>query len=324
VALIVREEPPAVAVRRLIAVADELEDPDEEIEVQITLALLKCGEDDLDADLIARGGPARFAGLFPDSKRMWGEEIPEDKALFIERLEELTGDRALAVAEARRHVFEEADWPMGALAAAIGRTLAETWALLTELPVGYGEDADDASEVAAAEAAAGAPVVLDTAALRTLEVIDGDLLDRILAEFPHSRKAFSVTNDLLRSTSGLDDLAGEGGAMARIIEVMLCVARRLDTAPLVPVEDADSDDGSQIATIYRETEAIAAGSGIAVYSDDRVFRRALRDAGIPTFGTVALLEQLVGSGAITEDEGQRARAALRAAPGEMQDDGDVG
>jgi hypothetical protein len=155
-------------------------------------------------------------------------------------------------------------------------------------------------------------------------VIDGDLLDRILAEFPHSRKAFSVTDDLLRSTSGLDGFGGEGGAMTRIVEAMLSVARRLDTAPLVPAEDAEPDDGSQIASIYRETLAIGAHSGIAVYSDDRVFRRALRDAGIPTFGTVALLEQLVGSGAITEAEGERARAALGVASGEMQGDGDVG
>ena len=342
--LIASQEAPKLAVRRLIALADELDEPDEELECQITLSLLKCDEGDLDPEIIERAGPVQFAKRFPDSKRMWGEQFPEEEDQLLDKLRQLTEGRALAVAEAEKRVFGDGVWPMGALAMAIGRTLGETWGLISTLPITFDEGPDDDAELAAVRAAAGGPLIVDTAALRGLDALSPGTVDRVLAEFPHSRKAFSVTNDLLKSTLAdrtlgreevttlhwdqehgapvIGEMSAEmAAAPRRAAERMLAIAQRLETAAVTtPEEGGDSAEG-QIAAIYSETQRVAKSSESAIYSDDRCFRRALRAEGIPTFGTVALLVALAESGAISDEEASQGLAALRETGGPSPPDG---
>jgi hypothetical protein len=204
---------------------------------------------------------------------------------------------------------------------------------------------DDDAELSAVRAAAGGQVVVDTAALRGLDALGGQIVNRVLAEFPHSRKAFSVTNDLLKSTLGDRSLGREdvttlhwdqergtpviiemtaeaAAAPRRAAQRMLAIAQRLETAPLGPSEGGEDGEG-QIAAIYRETVEISKSSRVAVYTDDRCFRRALRAEGIPTFGSVAMLAALADSGAITGVEASEALAKLSAVHGPEPKDDDA-
>jgi hypothetical protein len=52
---------------------------------------------------------------------------------------------------------------------------------------------------------------------------------------------------------------------------------------------------------------------LPLFSDDRVIRILAREAGIPSFGTIAITEALTRRGLLTDDAKDRARAALAAA-----------
>ena len=61
------------------------------------------------------------------------------------------------------------------------------------------------------------------------------------------------------------------------------------------------------------TAAIAVRERLPIYTDDRVLRLVYRQAGIPTFGTVALLEILAERSMVTAEEHDEVCEALRAA-----------
>lgn len=61
------------------------------------------------------------------------------------------------------------------------------------------------------------------------------------------------------------------------------------------------------------TMAIASRERLPIYSDDRVLRLLYRQAGIPSFGTVALLELLGKRSMINPEERRQAIEALRTA-----------
>jgi tetratricopeptide (TPR) repeat protein len=331
--LVFAHETPKRSLERLIEMADELPTPNESFEGQIVIALLRCDRDELDANLVERAGPQQFVERFPESKLLWRESIPQEEEELLERLRELTEGRAEAASLAEKHIFEDGDWPVGALAAAIGKGLAETWTLLTSLPISYEVEELRHAEVEAAQNAAGGPLLVDTAALCVLELLPDDVVDALLAEYPHSEKTASTVDDLLRATIDPGpandsepamslgwDLAGGrpvmqeiSAAEARIPKeralLMLDLGRRFKTAPEHPENDSDLAD-STVPTIYKDVLAIARSSGRCVYSDDRFLRRMFVAEGIETVGTIALLDTLVASGAIHADDRTRALAAM--------------
>ncbi len=332
--LVFAHETPKRSLERLIEMANELPIPNEGLEGQIVLALLRCGEDELDAKLIERAGPQQFVERFPESKLLWRESIPEEGEELLEKVRELTEGRAKATALAEKHIFEDGDWPVGALAAAIGKGLAETWTLLSSLPIGYEAEELRLAEVEAAKDAAGGPLLVDTAALCVLELLPDDVVDALLAEYPHSEKTASTLDDLLRATIDPSPASDSEPAMslgwdlaegrpvmqevstaeARIPKErarrMLDLARRFKTAAEQPESDSDLADSS-VTTVYKDILAVARVSGWCVYADDRFLRRMLVAEGIETVGTVTLLDALTTSGAIDENARARALAALR-------------
>lgn len=323
------------SLERLIEMADDLPVPNESLEGQIVIALLRCDENELDAKLIARAGPQQFVERFPESKLLWRESIPQEREELLERIRELTEGRAKATALAEKHIFEDGDWPVGALAAAIGKGLAETWTLLSSLPINYEAEELRLAEVEAAQDAAGGPLLIDTAALCVLELLPDKVVDALLAEYPHSEKTASTVDDLLRATIdpspandsepatslGWDLAEGRpvmqeiSAAEARIPKErarrMLELGRRFKTGAEQPEGDSDMADSS-VTTVYKDILAAARASGRCVYADDRFLRRMLVAEGIETVGTLTLLDTLVANGAIDASDRDRAHAAMRA------------
>lgn len=332
--LVFLHETPKRSLERLIEMANELPTPNESLEGQIVIALLRCDDDELDPQLVERAGPQQFVERFPESKLLWQESMPQEEEKLLERIRELTEGRAKATAFAEKHIFEDGDWPVGALAVAMGKGLAETWTLLNSLPISYEAEELRLAENEAAQNAAGGPLLIDTAALCVLELLPDDVVDAILAEYPHSEKTASTVDDLLRATidpspandsepaTSLGWNLAEGRPVMQEISAdearipkerarrMLDLGRRFKTAAEQPEIDGDLADSS-VTSVYKDIIGVARSSGRCVYADDRFLRRMLVAEGIETVGTVTLLDTLVASGAIKANDRARALAALR-------------
>ena len=332
--LIFSHETPRRALERLIEIADGLPEPEEDLEVLITRSLINCNPSELNRDLVERAGPVQFVRRFPNSKRLWRERVPEGKEELFEKIRQLTQGRAEASALAERHIFGDADWPVGALAIAIGKSLAETWGLLGKLPIRYSDGEGDAAELEAVRNAAGGPVLLETSALCLLAALPEPVVEAILAEFPQSERVPAVTADLLRTkvegqvdedreamTVGWDLAGGrpvvetmsaaEAAMPGERARQMLELTQRLKMAARVAAQDKPDVGESSVAEVYSETVSAARATKRAVYSDDRCLRASLAAEGIEAFGTVALLEMLEKSGAITPDDAVRSSVALK-------------
>lgn len=329
-------DPPADALRRIIALADGLDEPDEDVDLLASLALLRTSEDDeVPPELAERASPARFADRFPDSKALQRVKFGDDQE-FLKLISDFAERRARAASEAEARVLEAGDWPVGALAEVVGDTLAEVWAKLPMLPLAY-PDVSLEDELGVAAAAAGGPVVLETGALHSLHLLGDDVADVVLAEFPLSQKAQATLDDLIRAATarfsdpektakqiGWDpeegrpiaiEISAEAAqAPRRAAEAMQRIAARLETAAASARPDAPDGEepgrASTVARAYAETAEAARRAGCPVYADDRYFRRLLTDNGVPCFGTIALLRTLRESGAISQETVVAALARL--------------
>lgn len=327
---------PADAVRRIIELADQLPEPSEEIELLASLALLRTNEDDdVPTELAERASPARFVERFPNSRALRAVKFGDSEA-FLELISDLVERRAQVASEAEARVLKAGDWPVGGFADAVGDTLAEVWTKMSTLPLAY-PDAPLDNEVATARAAAGGPVVLETGALYSLHLLGSDILETFLAEFPLSQKAQATLDDLIRAVTfdlsqgeeraarigwdpqsrrpiAIEISAEEAQAVRRNVEAMQQIAARLETAASPPSLDQPNGDpagASTVARAYAETFEAARRTGCPVYADDRFFRRLLAEAGVPCFGTLALLRSLRDSGAVSAETYEAAVARLR-------------
>jgi hypothetical protein len=328
-------DPPGEALRNIVALADALSDTNEHVEARAALAFLRCTDGEITPELAARAGPEQFVARFPESKVLWKEEFADDEE-GIELLRSHARARAEAAAEAERHVLEKGDWPVGALAGALGMSLAEIWTMLPKLPVAYDDDSL-AEEVTAATDAAGGPVVVETGALHSLALLGVTISDVVPTEYPLSLTARATTEDLIRATTNdltgsrntlhqaawdaaNDDLvilempAEDAQAPRRRAQVMQQLAVGLTTPPEFSWVEASGDDsveGSVIARIYTETVELARHAKCAIYSDDRLFRSLLSQEGISCFSTLALLHSLRDAGVLDDHGHADALSRLR-------------
>jgi hypothetical protein len=305
---------PEDALNGIIALADALPEPDENIELKATLALLNAPDDVVTPELVERAGPMQFVERFPDSKALWKQKIENDEAA-IEMLREQARARAQVASAAESHILVVGDRPVGTLAFAVGMSLAEVWAQLPALPLAYdGQPLD--GEVAAATSAGGSPAVLETGALHSLHLLGEEVTDLVLVELPLSVIAQATVEDLIRAATphlsqGQEvvrqvrwspehndmvfiEMTPEEAAVPRnIAQAMQRLAGRLQPGPPVKDEWPDDDDAHlAVARAYAEVTELARRTGYPVYSDDRLFRAMLSGAGIASFGTVALLMAL--------------------------------
>jgi len=325
-------DPPEEALTRIIALADALPEPYENIELKATLALLRSRDGAVTSDLIERAGPVQFVERFPDSKALWKQEIADDEAA-LELLREYARARAQAANEAESHILAAGDRPVGTLAFAVGMSLAEVWAQLPALPLAYDSQPLDA-EVAAAASGTGGPAIFETGALHSLHLLDEELTDMVLMELPLSVTAQATVEDLIYATTpdlseGQDvvrqvrwspeqkeivfvEMTAEQAAVPRdTAQAMQRLAGRLQPAPPSKVEwPNDEEVQPAVVRAYAEVAELARRTGYPVYSDDRFFRAMLARAGIVTFGTVALLKSLRRNEVISTAQFSTAMASL--------------
>ena len=330
-------DPPIDALRGILELADGLSEPNEQVELLASLALLRTREEDVvPPALVARASPERFVARFPDSRALRRVKFGDDEALR-ELISGLAERRAHAAREAEARVLETGDWPVGALAEAVGDTLAEVWAKLPWLPLAYPE-VSLGEEVRVARAAAGGPVVVETGALYSLQLLGSDITEAILAEFPLSQKVQATLDDLIRAVTidlyapeetvkqiGWDPEAGkpiaieinaeDANAPRRAAEAMQRIAARLNTTATPALVDQLYDEqSSQVSTVaraYADTVDAARRAACPVYADDRYLRRLLTANDVPCFGSVALLRSLHESRAISDEAYLAALARLR-------------
>lgn len=80
-----------------------------------------------------------------------------------------------------------------------------------------------------------------------------------------------------------------------------------------PVPDDELTDQAETSALRGVTasSSVARRLRLPLYSDDRFVRQQLRQLAIPTFGTLVVLDALVGAQLITGNDRERAKQALR-------------
>jgi hypothetical protein len=327
----------ATAAAKIAELADELAEPDEALEALAIFSLLEAEEEPEDA-LVERVNPARFIELFPDSELIRSIEAPKSPEELIDLLEGLGArDRSERVSTASRLVFEDPEAPLGLIAMAAGRPVAEVWRQMPRRPTNFGLEQIDRDERANAAKALALGAVWDSSSVLISEQL-GHRAD-FRGALPKSVIAQSVLDDVLEASrpvrgGGQMSVALEPNDQVRAeelnpadLEADAELAKRMFDAAVGLTVEADhlagdeefpgqgSDrDGRELAPQmlgFLATLAIARRLGLAVYSDDRVVRLRARQMGLRTFGTLALLDALSDRGDISAEQRLNARRGLR-------------
>lgn len=315
-------DPPTEALRRIVLLADALSEHDENIELRATLALLRAPEGEVSEADIERAGPVRFVERFPRSRALWKQTLSDEDAIALVRQHAIA--RAEVATAAEQHVLVAGNRLVGALAYAVGISLAQTWAQLPELPLAY-QGGVAVEELDTVRRAAGSPAIVETGGLHSLQLLGNEVTAAVLAEFPLSVVAPAAIEDLIRAT--MPDLSEgqdvvrqlrwipetkqmvsieltpeEAAAPRKVAEAMQRLAGRLHPSPplrLASDDDTESADRSPVIQAYVEVTELARVTGYPIYTDDRLFRQMLASAGIPCFGTLAVLSALRDAGAVS-------------------------
>lgn len=260
-----------------------------------------------------------FATRFPESTRM--QSIDADNIVaFIKQQGEAHYEAGRAALEA----VIEGRVPVAILAAALGRDVGRIWGRLRALPMQFDEvKGDGPQDLAAACAAVGSGAVLDQGALFVLGGLGTTVTSAALGALLNPALPTAVLHDVQRGSVALGrpgeprrEVAydPEAGGLQMMIwsqedqereerreQGTLELARRLSVEPDTdlgcPTEFDEliaeqQEGGSDAIRSVLAVLSVARRRGVAVYSDDRVVRGLARSAGIPAFGTVALLRAL--------------------------------
>lgn len=329
---------PVEALRTIVGYADAQSPPSEDLEAFVISAALRTGQN-LPADLRDRVAVERFTQMFANSERPRAYSLDELK----EYIEKGLADRAQHIQSVENQLYEGAV-PTAALAAVTSNDLGALWIRMSwgrGMPMGYGSVEFDEFERADARAAVGSAVVWDPTSVFVVGYVLSDLADRIRTLFPGARLTQSGLADIVegaraassdatpehpRQELGWDVAAGAPTMIMWDPDVREAYVKRaadaLDFArKLDPVADADPDDpqpeDSELESAptsgfraFVATFSVARRLRLPIYSDDREVRRIARKAGLPTFGTLTLLDALAGPRHITVEEHAEARRRL--------------
>jgi tetratricopeptide (TPR) repeat protein/predicted nucleic acid-binding protein len=335
---------PPESLREIAALSDLFDRP-EDLEYNLMMTALRTeGEDrtGIGEDLERRIKQtfADFTERFPDSTRMQAYKVDEDDPSgFLDTIRPQLEARA-KVSEA---LFEEVRKGSGAthlLAAATGRSIGEIWANLPALPLGYSDQSISSEErLAAADAIAKRAAVWDPTSIYVVGGVGEARAQTLRNVLPASLIAEStfedVSSDLRKPVDGQGGyisydpgvgglVMGETSAIKRefeerrakgMAEMASGFTIRMDLLPEERKElekklEQEIEELTVAGRTWPATLAIARREELAVFSDDRFVRLAARQAGIPTFGTLALLDVLVEQGSITEADRVSARRRI--------------
>jgi hypothetical protein len=325
------------AVRRIIAIADSLETPDESIEALALFSVLNSPAQ-LPGELVERVNAKRFTELFPDSTLIHRFDAPETLEELVGLLEDLGGDRQARITSAAKSVFDVPGTPAALISLAAGQTVGETWRSLNRRPTSFGVSSLADDERANASNAFTVGAVWDSSALYLVEALGEGLAEALRSQLPKSVIPQSVLDDALadseslrpageRGTVGLDDegrpfmaswteeLVEEEKTLA---EQVRNLARDLQIEP----DRSADDDGIEAQAIeeldpqpqfltYLGTLSVARRLLLPVFSGDRSVRLSARRSGLRAFGIESAIDGLADRGDITSEERSAYRRRLR-------------
>lgn len=324
------------AIERVVEVADSLADPDEGIEALALFLSTGLGEE-LPPALAERLDAGRFLERFPETTMVKKIEQIDSAESLIRLLQEIEGDRAERVEEARRSIFDLAEAPVALLSIVTGRTVAETWRGLNRLPVGFAGAAvlDDERAFAADALTLGA--VWDPGAVYVVEAMGGRLAEVLGRLLPESVLCQSTLDDILSDsgplqasgdTIGLDQdgrlFMTELSAAERAREQQLVAQVRARVRDLTVAPDSSPEDTGAAGRALRDAGdlrpqfvtvlgsiIVAERLRLPVFSADRFVRLIAWRSGRRTFGPEAMLDALADRGEITPEERLELRRELR-------------
>ncbi|MEV6477521.1 hypothetical protein [Streptomyces sp. NPDC051657] len=216
------------------------------------------------------------------------------------------------------------EFPAGLLAVATGRTYAEV--LLHRTVEKRGTHAIDvpvsSAETAAARAAGAVRGVLDTSAAVTLALLPAGVREQLIGRLQSVVTTDQLLGDALRAKESAslrsdmsvvwdehraaptvqlataEELSGMRSMAERLVEILQATAR-------VSRPEVRSLPG--LPPGRRRVEWLTAFDyamehGWALWCDDRVLRAAAASQGVPSFGTVALLDDCRADGSLSPDE----------------------
>lgn len=327
----------AVASTEQIAKLSDQFDRPEHLEAMVVAAALGIPDDAIDVypelvqDLQDR--ISAFPDRFPNSRLLKRVDAPSTP----EELEQLLRELSSVTPEAAREVDSGIRLGRMPLNAAIQISrfgeVARMWANVKHLPLDFGDESSQLSETADATDAIGGGVVWDTA---SIFVVGGlDETERIRAALPGSAVAVQTVEDASRAaaslsgprpvgSAGIDPLSGtpflnefsdqELDFEQRAVKGVLATSKSLlIEAPDSSDESDDFASALSSATIalgwkpFLSSILLAQQSNRPLFSDDRAIRRAARDKGIRTFGSLALLRAMASRDLLSEQD----RAAIR-------------
>jgi predicted nucleic acid-binding protein len=274
-----------------------------------------------------------FQERFPDSNAIRSIAVGEYDTgeELIEKITEVHPGTTQEQADARQEFIDgvrAGRLPVSMLAAMVGRGTAETILRNGAHPMGDFDQAVHQAEIAAAEQAlSAAGAALDETACITLAELPQEHTHRIRAALPNALLGQAVRNSLVQAAAVRP--AGEEVATMQVLPDGSVQIVEEDPELVARIRDVEAKAGElandlavhpdqhnaedRLAELLDDDEhqTIAAiGSAyltarqleLPLYCDDRVLRGLARNMGIPTFGTMALIDVMQRRGLI--DSGQ--------------------
>jgi tetratricopeptide (TPR) repeat protein len=335
--------PTLQSIPRIAALSDQFNRNVERLEALVIITGAGA-TDDFPAEVSERRALtwSDFQERFPDSQIIRAFDAPTTR----EELEDFARQHVAPGSDTGVELHEQVirgEAAVALLAAGLGKHVAEVWAGAQLLPLGYGDATLDEVEVADATAAIGKPAVWDASAFYVAGGLGDEVVDAATNILPASVLAQSTLEDIAASASGpvadadgeqtllgwdqaagqprltiipADEVARQRAALSGVFTLARSLRSIEDADPLSPGRYDElvtwADDRPSAAFLsWPATFAVAARLELPIYSDDRYIRLEARRAGIPTFGTPALLDALVQEGHLTADIRDRARRRLR-------------
>jgi predicted nucleic acid-binding protein len=334
--------PAEEALPLLIELSDRFDRADEHLEGLVVVAWSNA-RGAVSAELDERGALSmvEFAERFPDSRS-------HARAVSIDEFLEILRQQAAAAEtlEAMGHDVVAGRIPVAVWALAAGRSVVQMWSSLRVLPIAVADENAAANDAAGAEAAYGRGAVWDPSALTLNALLDDAARGTVRRALPRSVLAQSVMQDVDFTAVGTVDeraaedeprIAWNAAAAApvtfvrpadeiarerQIVRTTMQIANDLEVVADVDASRATAADHlvpevHDVQTMVQAgigaTLAVALRERLPIYCEDRVLRELYREAGVPVFGTIALLAHLEKRGTITKAELDAAIAGLEAA-----------
>ncbi len=309
-----------------------LDDPDTTgvFLIQIYRGLSRHDRDIADADIAElHKATEEFTEAHPENEVFWTVSLDETDPLgSLTELLRQQNTQDPAIAEIRAKV-ECGDLPLGLAAELTNRTYVEACIKTGAGRVYSHIPAAPAATVAkdAATAALDKRVVIDASTAATLSLLDQAVSDRLVGAFLALQTTDSAYRDALSAQQSLNMLStmtlGWNPEQDRpqITETSLEDAQAFATRGDLVVELMARSERRSWPGLKRYTELasdgawlsaldLAASEGLAFWCDDRSLRQLAGCDGVPTFGTVDLLEALEATNRLNTELGSTLRGTL--------------